>query len=139
MTPAPEHLLQKAKQWLEYADEDFRLAEHTLKIEHRCPYRLAAYHAQQCAEKHLKSLLVVRNIDFPFTHNLSLLLELCGDAAAWGTSLDDAEELSRFAIMTRYPGEDREVSREQALRAVQLASRVAEAVRDALAQEGVTW
>lgn len=137
MTPAPEHLLQNAKQWLEYADEDLRLAEHTLTMEHRCPYRLAAYHAQQCAEKHLKAYLVVRNIDFPFTHNLSLLLELCGDTPAWGSSLEDAEELSRFAIMTRNPGEDREVTREQALRAVLLASRVAAVVRDALAREGI--
>jgi len=136
MTPAPEQLLLKAKQWLEYADEDLRLAEHTLTMEHRCPYRLAAYHAQQCAEKHLKAYLVVRNVDFPFTHNLSLLLELCGNTAAWGTSLQDAEELSRFAIMTRYPGEDREVTRDQALRAVGIASRVGESVRDTLAREG---
>lgn len=40
----------------------------------------------------------------------------------------DAEILSVYAVTTRYPGEDEEVSRDEALRAIELAEIVKEAV-----------
>ena len=58
-------VVRKVRQWLSFGDEDLRLARHALTLSSGCPYRLLAYHAQQCAEKHLKALLVFRGIDFP--------------------------------------------------------------------------
>lgn len=124
---------RKVKQWLDYADEDIRLAHHALTLSFGVPYRLVAYHAQQCAEKSLKAYLVSHRIDFPYTHNISRLLELCSDTAHWGESLLDAEELSTYAITTRYPGEEEEVTRDEALRAIELAESVREAVGRELA------
>lgn len=118
----------KVIQWLRYADEDMRLARHALTLTTGVPYRLVAYHAQQCAEKSLKAYLVFHRIDFPYTHNISRLLELCSDAAPWGDALLDAEELSVYAVTTRYPGEDEEVSGDEALRAIDLGALVREAV-----------
>ena len=83
-----------------------RVAQHTLSLVHECPYRLVAYHAQQCAEKYLKAYLVLRGIDFPYTHNLARLLELCLDQPEWARRLKAAEELTPFAITARYPGEE---------------------------------
>ena len=37
----------------------------------------ACFHAQQAAEKLLKAYLIWREVDFPFTHNLSTLLLRC--------------------------------------------------------------
>jgi HEPN domain-containing protein len=122
---------RKVIQWLNYADEDLRLARHALTLATGVPYRLVAYHAQQCAEKSLKAYLVFLHIDFPYTHNISRLLELCDDTAHWGDSLLDAEVLSVYAITTRYPGEDEEVTKDEALRAIELA----EAVKKAVVQE----
>ena len=68
MNVPTEDILRKAVQWARYADEDLRLADP--------PTRLVACHAQQCAEKYLKSYLVLRCVDFPYTHNISRLLEL---------------------------------------------------------------
>jgi HEPN domain-containing protein len=82
-----------------------QLALHALTIKKKCPYLLIAYHAQQCAEKYLKALLVSQQIDFPFTHNISRLLELCQMSDEWKKEIIDAEELSPFAVSTRYPGE----------------------------------
>lgn len=42
---------RKVNQWLKFADEDLQLAERGLKLKRNVPYRLIAYHAQQCAEK----------------------------------------------------------------------------------------
>jgi hypothetical protein len=41
-----------------HADEDLRLARHAFKLKSATPYKLIAYHAQQCAEKCLKAYLV---------------------------------------------------------------------------------
>jgi len=49
----------------------------------------------------------------------------------------DAEELTPFAITARYPGEDEEVSRVEAARAIEIAGRVRKVVRAALADAGI--
>jgi len=98
MKPPDAEVARKVKQWLAYGDEDLRLAQHGLSLSIAPPYRLIAYHAQQCAEKHLKAYLVFQAIDFPYTHNLSRLLELCAAKASWVEQLQDAEELSPYAI-----------------------------------------
>lgn len=132
-----QEILRKVSQWLNYADEDLHLAEHGLVMASSCPYRLIAYHAQQCAEKHLKAYLVYIGVDFPYTHNISRLLELCGEQGEnWPKNIEDAEELTPFAITTRYPGEDAEVVKEEAVRSIEIATRVRDTVRAALSMQG---
>lgn len=137
MTEPSEQIVEKVLQWISHADEDLALAQHALQMSEGCPYRLVAYHAQQCAEKHLKAYLVHREVDFPYTHNITLLVELCSDTAEWADTLQDAEILTRYAMTARYPGDDRLVSLPVAQRAIGMAVRVREAVRAALAEEGV--
>ena len=128
---------RKVRQWLDHAEEDLKLARHGFSLGSAPPFRLIAYHAQQCAEKHLKAYLVFHGIDFPYTHNLARLLELCAEESSWGEQLPEAEELTPYAITTRYPGEDEEVSEQEARRAVEIADRVREVVRQALTAEGL--
>jgi len=136
MTAPRETILAKVREWAAHADDDMRVAEHTLTLPDDCPYRLVAYHAQQCAEKYLKPYLVLRGIDFPFTHNLARLLELCSEQSAWREQLKDVEELTPFAITACYPGDDEPVSEAEARRAVDIATRAREEVRAALSAEG---
>ncbi len=133
-----EQVLHKVKQWLIHGDEDLRLATHAMILQaEEAPYRLIAYHAQQCAEKYLKAFLVYCVVDFPYTHNISILLELCGEHADWPVELQDAEQLTLYSITTRYPGEDEQVSESEAKRAIELAQQVRIQVRTALKQLGV--
>lgn len=136
---APESdVRHKVQQWLTYADEDLWLARHGLTITIAPPpYRLIAYHAQQCAEKYLKAYLVLRRVDFPYTHNIAHLLDLCSAQAPWAESLRDAEELTPFAITARYPGEDEEVTHAEAIRSLDLADRVRTTVRQAVREVGM--
>lgn len=103
MNPPNTDIFPKVKQWIDYEDEDLRLARHALTLSSGCPYRLIAYHAQQCTEKYLKAYLVFHRIDFPYTHNISRLLELCDEKSKWPEEVYEAEELTPFAITTRYP------------------------------------
>jgi len=83
---------RKVRQWLAYADEDLRLARHGLTMTIATPpYRLIAHHAQQCAEKCLKAYLVLQGVDFPYTHNVAYLLDLCATHAPWAEGLRDAD------------------------------------------------
>lgn len=135
MTAPPEEVARKVRQWLTYADEDLLLAQHGLTLAGRAPLRLVAYHAQQCAEKCLKGLLVWRGVDFPYTHNIARLLELVADSGGGGDSLAEAATLTPFAITTRYPGEDSDVEPAEAEQAIAIAERVRDVVRQMLAAE----
>lgn len=137
MNPIDHVIARKVKLWISHAEEDLRLAQHGLKLKSSCPYRLIAYHAQQCAEKYIKAFLVYHKIDFPYTHNISRLLELCAEKADWTEKIKEAEELAPFAITTRYPGEYEEVTKENVVRAIKIAKSVKRTVRAALAQEGI--
>jgi len=132
-----DQLAAKATQWVARAEDDLRVARHTLTLKDDCPYRLVAYHAQQCAEKYLKAYLVIRGVDFPFTHDIARLRELCLAQANWAAQIEDADELTPFAITARYPADDEPVSEAEALRAVDIAAHVREQVRSALGAERV--
>jgi HEPN domain-containing protein len=127
-------IIKKVDQWLAFGVEDLHLARHGLGLKSQCPYRLIAYHAQQCVEKHLKAYLVFHQVDFPYTHNIARLLELCDQNTStnWVEELKQAEELTPFAITTRYPGQDDEVTKREAEIAVNVADQVREVVRIAL-------
>jgi HEPN domain-containing protein len=125
--PDPE-VAKKVMQWLTFADEDLKIACDAMNYGSGGPYRLIAYHAQQCAEKCLKAYLVFHSEDFPYTHNIRRLLKLCGKHATWPQNIEDAEELTPYAITTRYPGEDAEVTRDEAVSAIDIAQKVRDRV-----------
>lgn len=124
------------RQWIEHAEEDLRLAKHAFKLSSACPYKLVAFHAQQCVEKYLKAFLAFKNVDFPYTHNISLLLELCSPYTDWARDLQEAEDLTSFAVTARYPGKDR-VTKKDALQAVKTAVTARKIIRKVLKQEGI--
>jgi HEPN domain-containing protein len=135
MTAISIELVKKARKWIRYAEEDLRLAKQGLKISSSCPYRLIAYHAQQCAEKYLKAYLVFKQVDFPYTHNIRSLIQLCiGD---WTEEISDADELTPYAVTTRYPGIDDRVTGKDVIHALELAKKVRKVVRRVLKEEGL--
>jgi HEPN domain-containing protein len=92
--------------WVERAEEDFLLARSALRRKTPLLYG-ATFHAQQCAEKYLKALLVLHHQSFPRTHDLVALHDLCTRA---GLSVpvdpDQLGRLTAYAVQVRYPGED---------------------------------
>jgi len=128
---------KKTEEWLRLADDDLRLARHAFKLKSAAPYKLISYHAQQSAEKCLKAYLVFNKTDFPYTHDLAVLLELCPSSEEWTNDLRKAATILRtYAVTTRYPGKDK-VSKKAALHAVALADEVRKTVIRALLKEGL--
>ena len=63
----------------------------------------ACFHAQQIAEKCLKSFLAYRCVAFPYTHNLTKLVELSSAIdPAFGALLPVVAPLTPYAVELRY-------------------------------------
>lgn len=112
-------------EWLRWASADLQVAK--LTDDERIAPQIAAFHAQQAAEKALKALLVQKQIDFPRTHSIGVLLAVLEEAGIDGVQdLIDATGLTRYVVSTRYPGEDEPVRSAEAQDAAALAERVFE-------------
>jgi len=63
----------------------------------------ACFHAQQAAEKFLKAFLTFSKTEYPFTHNLSKLVELCvGRDPSFQSLMALVEPLTPYAVELRY-------------------------------------
>ena len=66
----------------------------------------ACFHAQQTAEKYLKAFLIHADVEFPFTHNLAKLVELCTEVApSFRSLISVVEPLTPYAVEMRYDDE----------------------------------
>jgi HEPN domain-containing protein len=91
----------------------------------------ACFHAQQAAEKALKAFLMNAGSTFPFTHNLSKLVQACTEKdAAFAGLADTVEPLTPYAVELRY---DADFWPER-LEAEQAASRADSVVRFVLSK-----
>ena len=110
--------------WLQRARSDLQLGRAALRTKGVMPED-ACFHAQQCAEKALKALLLHREIAFPKTHTIEVLLDLLKTKGiSIPNGVDEAFELSEFAVQTRYPGEWEPVAKPEARRAIEQAGLV---------------
>ena len=67
------------------------------------PNWVIGFHAQQAVEKSLKSVLARHEIEFPRTHNLSMLIELLRlHAISLPPDADDLARLTPFSVTLRY-------------------------------------
>ena len=108
--------------WARLAEDDWRLAVSLLRRK-RLPVSGICFHAQQSAEKYLKSLLVSRQIFFPKTHDLVFLNSLCEqNGIISGFAEEELMLLTEFAVQVRYPGEEPDET--DARRAVEIARAV---------------
>jgi HEPN domain-containing protein len=108
--------------WVHRAEEDWLLARSALRRKVPPTYG-ATFHAQQCAEKYLKALLVSRRQASPWTHDVIALYDLClrhGLSVPAGP--EKLERLAAYAVQVRYPGED--PTPDEAQEAVQIAQEV---------------
>lgn len=132
MSERPERT-REVRQWIEKAEHDLKAAEQILAIEgDDCPFDTVCFHAQQCAEKYLKGLLVLLEDPFPRAHDLRLLLQMASARVPLKLELPEVARLNRYTIEARYPGDWDPIGREEAERAVAVCKKVREAVSDHL-------
>lgn len=112
--------------WLARAGSNLRRAElgrqdQIIFFEDLC------FDAQQAAEKALKALCLHRGIEIQKTHSLVILLDLLeGAGLIIPSGVKEADELTRYAVGTRYPGLEEDVDEEEYHVAVGQAQTVVE-------------
>ena len=89
------------KSWLRKAESD--LANAQLCLHANTALDTVCFHAQQAAEKFLKSFLAANQIHFPPMHNLEKLIEFCLKKDPAFTKLKTAaQNLTPYAVESRY-------------------------------------
>jgi HEPN domain-containing protein len=61
-------------EWIGKAEGDIRTSQREFSVNEHPNYDAVCFHAQQCAEKYLKALLVEKALPVPRTHDLEVLL-----------------------------------------------------------------
>jgi len=113
---------------LAVAREDLAAAEALDRAE-RVSDAPVGFHAQQAVEKALKAAIASSGEDFPFTHDIGLLMQLCQDAGLeLPADLAEADRLTPYGAAIRYGlGDPRAVPTSDALRWAALAIEWADA------------
>ena len=133
----PPETIHIVYQWMEKADEDLLVAEHTLKLGEDCPFAVVGFHAQQCIEKYLKAVLIFHAVSFPMTHDLTDLLRRIPVAAELDIQADEISILNNYAVQNRYPGDWEPVSRQEAMDALERAQQIRAKIRAHLPDDEV--
>lgn len=132
MSEGADERRTEAMRWMRFAKEDLDAAK-ALAADPEVAVRLACTLAQQAAEKALKAVLVLQDVDPPRTHNLQLLADLVPRAGRVAGIAVDLVRLSVWAVESRYPGDWPEASRDDAGVALSAASEVLSAVESEIA------
>jgi len=92
------------RQWIELADKDLALAEHTAKTMRPAPYEIVCFHCQQFVEKYLKAFLVSSGQEPPYIHDLVKLTALCeSENKAFSEIKQKCIALTEYGVQPRYP------------------------------------
>jgi HEPN domain-containing protein len=122
-------LLAAVGAWVEKAENDLAAAAIMLSAGRRAPLDAICFHAQQCVEKYLKALLTWRELPFPRTHDITALVARLPQTSRPDFSPTQIDLLTRYATVTRYPGDYEPITLTETRRAVTLARRVRRQVR----------
>jgi HEPN domain-containing protein len=118
------------REWVRKAESDFQLALVIARVSNQF-HDEQCFHCQQSAEKHLKALLEELGLAIPRTHILKDLLALLllhhPILAHFRRGLTF---LTRFAVETRYPGD--QANKRQATAALRWAGKVRDGCRSLL-------
>ena len=121
-----------AREWILKAEEDLQAAGHLLKMGRKCPTATIGFHAQQCIEKYMKALLVIRSIEFPKTHDIEKLVGLLPLDVVISLPITEQRTLSIYGTVTRYPGDYEPITVKDARTAVSSARRIRRELRAVL-------
>ncbi|MEW5692887.1 MAG: HEPN domain-containing protein [Candidatus Hydrogenedentota bacterium] len=104
MKPPPEKYIPASpEEWLTHAKSDLKFAK--LGMNQDVLREQICFHAQQAVEKAVKSVLALFKVDFPFTHDIEELLDICEIAGILiPLELSDIGMLTPYAVESRYPG-----------------------------------
>lgn len=110
------------KVWINRAKGNLLRAK--LPMEDGMYYEDFCFDCQQCVEKALKGLIVHLGLTPHKTHYFGKLFEEISKILILPDWCEDVFELNDYAVITRYPDDFVEVTKEEYIRALEIAERV---------------
>lgn len=99
-------MVDPVAEWLEKAEEDYRVALALKRLRANPAHSSICFHAQQCIEKYLKAIRQKHGEVISKTHALPILLDQCSTHYPFLAAMRaDMVRLSAYAVEFRYPGE----------------------------------
>lgn len=133
MNPPERFPPDDPREWLNRARSSFAMAKNRVPeayLEDLC------FGAQQAAEKAIKAVMISRNIDFPYVHDLALLLSILEkDGENVPDEVRRATILTPYAVDIRYPSIEQPVSEQDYRDAIEIAEAVIQWATDRLSPE----
>jgi HEPN domain protein len=97
-------LKQDVAQWLHVVDMDRTTAYHLFKTMRPKPLEIICFHCQQAAEKAIKALFILKEIEIIKIHDLGMLIKTIQPKIAFPETVKlSAISLTKFAATFRYP------------------------------------
>lgn len=94
-------------EWVTKAEEDFLTVEVLARQRKKRIHNSICFHAQQCAEKYLKALLVSHKLPTRKAHDLGELADALRSYEPTIVLIEDLfDGLTPYAVESRYPGDD---------------------------------
>lgn len=92
-------------EWISKAEGDYLVARREIRARGERNYDAVCFHCEQAVEKYMKAYLLKKGVDFPKTHNLIELHELClALDGSFEIQRDLLLELNQYGVRYRYPG-----------------------------------
>jgi HEPN domain-containing protein len=119
---------EELRQWFAIAKEDLDVAKHLEAMYHPTPVERICNLCQQSAEKDLKGYLFLNEVEFTKTHDLAVLVVMCGNInPAFMKFIKQCQYLNKFAVMPKYPNE-LQITDDDAKTAIRFADEIKEFV-----------
>ena len=111
-------------EWLKRAKSNLERAR-CGKIKDEILYEDLCFDCQQAVEKTIKALLISIDKEFPPIHSIARLLEIVSETEIKiPAEIQEAIDLTDYAVNTRYPGEREAVTKEEYDEAIAISEAV---------------
>ena len=111
--------MARYEEWIKRVKSNLELAQ--AKIIQYAYYEDLCYQSQQAVEKALKGLLIYYEIEPEFTHNIGLLLNKLEEIVKIPENVKVTTNVTKYAVLTRYPGEYDEITKEEYEKSIEIA------------------
>ena len=111
--------MERYESWIERAKSSYEISK--IDIKNNIYYEDLCFQSQQAVEKAFKGLLIYYGVDPEFTHNIGLLLNELEKFTEIPENIKVATNVTKYAVITRYPGEYDEITKNDYNESVKIA------------------
>jgi HEPN domain-containing protein len=120
--------MERYESWIERAKSSLEISKIAVNV--NVYYEDLCYQSQQAVEKALKGLLIYYGVEPEFTHNIGVLLNELEKFAEIPEDIKEVTKLTKYAVITRYPGEYDEITKEDYEESIKIAKDCLEWIKN---------